>query len=55
MFSGSIPKQPKESIVDTFTGAPTVIARAIVNTKELQNNSEHNCVRFSPNKNLTYK
>ena len=49
MFNGGIPKQPKESIVDAFTGAATVIARAIVNPKDLQN-EEHNSVRFSPNK-----
>ena len=49
MFNGGILKQPKESIVDAFTGAATVIARAIVNPKELQN-EEHNPVRLSPNK-----
>lgn len=48
MFSGGLQKQPKESIVDAFTGAATVIAKAIVNPKALQDVTDTE--RFSPGK-----
>ena len=38
MFNGAIPKQPKQSLVDTFTGAAKVIAKIFVTqTKEIEN------------------
>ena len=51
MFTGGLHKQPKESLVDAFTGAATVIAKAIVAPKALQDvtATEHS-VHFSPGK-----
>ena len=38
MFNGAIPKEPKQSLVDTFTGAAKVIAKIFVTpTKEIEN------------------
>ena len=50
MFNGGIHKQPKESLVDAFTGAATVIAKAIVAPKSLQNAAMEHSVHFSPRK-----
>lgn len=47
MFSGGIPKQQKESLVDAFAGAAKVIAKAFAPpTKEAENAPVH----FSPSK-----
>ena len=46
-----VQKQPTEFIVDAFTGAATVIAKAIVNPKALQDvTATEQTVRFSPGK-----